>query len=94
MATAAILNSDHCAIFLHDRCVLHWIRNMPTKFGEDWPTSNTFLKFKMAAAAILSLVKCAFSQDSCILSQIRNIPTKFGEDWSYSKEMVVVTRNP
>ena len=34
MAAAAILNSDLCDIFGQNRCVLHWIRNIFTKFGE------------------------------------------------------------
>ena len=92
MAAAAILNSTECAIFRHDRCVLYPIRNILTKFGEDWSNSNelatVFLIFKMVTAAILNYDHCAnFRPDRYVLHRIRNIPTKFGEDWSKSKEL-------
>ena len=40
MAAATIINPDHCAIFQHNRCVLHRIRNIPTKIGEDWSNNE------------------------------------------------------
>ena len=40
MVAAAILNIDQCAIFRRNRCVLHLIRNIPTKIDKDWFNSE------------------------------------------------------
>jgi len=84
-------------IFLHRRCVLNQSSNIPTKFGNDMSNSNWngnhYLKFQMAATAILNFETKHFWRHVYVPNRSPIVFTNFGDDRSNSKEMASFSKS-
>ena len=91
MASAAILTFGDDALFGHNRCVLHQIRNIPTKIDEEWSNgekmATVFRNSRCRQPPSWLWLLCYFWHIICVVHRIRNIPIKFGEDWSNIEEL-------